>query len=704
MKQLIQTFRNGQRSLHELPVPVPDEHSVLIRSVQSLVSPGTERMLVEFADANLIKKVIQQPDRVAQVLNKLKSDGLRPTLNAVTKKLNEDSPLGYCNVGVVEEIGSAVSTIKVGDRVVSNGHHAELVCVPENLCARIPDGVDDDEAVFTVIGAIALQGIRLSEPTFGETVVVFGLGLVGLVATQLLVANGCRVIGIDNRAERVALGKKHGLVCISSGEQDPVAYVHGMTNLVGADSVIITANSSSDELVAQAAHMSRQRGRIVLVGVTGLNLSRADFYEKELTFQVSCSYGPGRHDESYESKGRDYPLGYVRWTERRNFEAVLEAIKRGVVTFKPLVTARVAFHNFEQVYADLGNPHQLASLLIYDNDGPVKIERSQLINKKLASGDQPSVAVVGAGNYVSVTLLPVLSRLDVDLDTIVSARGVSAAKLARQYGFCRAASAVDEIMDNEAVRIVIIATRHHLHSPMAIRSLESGKHVFVEKPLCLRPDELEDINAAHASSSGTLSVGFNRRHSVFAARMRDSIASSQCNLVITVNAGAMPKDSWVQDKEIGGGRLIGEVCHFLDLCSFLGASPIRRVCANTLGVGTSDTEDNICIMVSLANGSQATINYFSNGHRSLPKETIQAYYSGKVLTLDNWRSLRGYGTSVKLSKPQDKGHDKQFRLFLESVQAGSAFVPYEQIVNVTEATFACEQSIRERRWIEVPGG
>jgi threonine dehydrogenase-like Zn-dependent dehydrogenase len=473
---------------------------------------GTERMLVEFANSNLFDKAIKQPDKVRQVLGKLGSDGLLPTMETVLNKLNTTVSIGYCNMGVVESAGEEVISLKVGDRVVSNGPHAEFVSVSENLCAKVPATVSGEEAAFTVIGAIALQGIRLAAPTLGETVVVVGLGLVGLIAVQLLKANGCAVIGIDTDPSKVKLAEAFGVsgICIAE-DLDPVFFVMNKTNGVGADAVLITASTDSNEVISQAAKMSRQRGRIVLVGVIGLNLSRADFYDKELTFQVSCSYGPGRYDDEYELKSRDYPIGFVRWTEQRNFEAVLEVIGSGQLKLQPLITKVVPVTRYHEIYDNISDRSQIASILAYSSD-PKAIEiKSVAVNlRKISKISKPIVAIIGAGNYTTSTIIPTLKSLDVGIKTIVSAGGLSAMDAARKAGAEIASTDLGAVLNDKETDIVIIATRHNLHADMVIQCLNAGKHVFVEKPLCLTTDELSDIFSAYQrAQSSTLTVGFN---------------------------------------------------------------------------------------------------------------------------------------------------------------------------------------------------
>lgn len=703
MKQLIQDLKNGNTLLEEVPVPQIRPGTVLIKTTRSLVSLGTERMLVEFGKANLIDKARQQPERVTEVLNKIKTDGIQPTLEAVFNKLNQPLPLGYCNVGIVEEVGKGVLSLQVGDRVASNGNHAEFVCVPENLTAKIPDNVSDEEATFTVIGSIGLAGIRLLNPTMGETIVVIGLGLIGLVTAELLKANGCKVIGYDFDQKKVEIALAKGILAFNvSKGNDPVKFVKQATEEIGADGVIITASNKSDEIIHQAAEMSRKRGRIILVGVIGLNIRRADFYEKELTFQVSCSYGPGRYDDNYEQKGQDYPIEYVRWTEKRNFETVLSAISVGQLDVKPLITERIPLENYSQVYGDMRKQGSIASILVY----PVNLERPSIIvlNNQTFQGEKGVFGIIGAGNFTSSTIIPGMNKAGANLKCIASASGLTAKLLAKKGKISKATSDYQEILKDPEIDSVIITTRHNLHAKIILESLRAGKNVFVEKPLCLTNDELNlIIKAKLADTDSMLVVGYNRRFAPLAKKMKQLLGEGPKNIVATMNAGFIPANSWVNDLEIGGGRIIGEACHLFDLCTFLAGSKIKAVCMNSIGTNPRENTDNASIVLKYENGSNAVINYFSNGSKAYSKERIEAYSQGKTLVIDNWRVLKGYGTLgfSKMKTRLDKGHKEQFRQLKESVQTGKPIIQFDEIVNASRATFAAIQSLKEGRWIEI---
>lgn len=703
MKQIIQDLKDGKTILEEVPAPQVKSGSVLIKTTRTLVSLGTERMLVEFGKANFIEKARQQPDKVKMVLDKMKTDGIMPTLEAVFNKLGTPLPLGYCNVGKVIAVGKGVTDFKVGDRVASNGNHAEFVSVPQNLVAHIPENVSDEEAAFTVIGSIGLQGIRLANPTFGETVVVVGLGLIGLVTAELLKANGCNVIGFDFDAQKVAMAQAKGITAINPAEgTDQVKFVLEQTGGIGADAVIITASAKSDEIIAQSAQMSRKRGRVVLVGVIGLNISRADFYEKEISFQVSCSYGPGRYDENYEQKGQDYPIGFVRWTEKRNFEAILQAISKNQLDVSPLITERVKLQNYEEIYGDMKKAGSIASILEFPEDSTHSTQVR--IDSKSFGTSKGVFGIIGAGNYTSAMIIPKLTGINAQIKYIASAGGLSSATLAKKAGIALATSDYREIYKDSEVDTVVITTRHDLHAKMTIEGLEANKNVFVEKPLCLNSAELEDILKAHDASKGTLTVGYNRRFAPIAVKMKSLLGDGPMNVIATMNAGEIPPEVWVHDMTIGGGRIIGEACHYIDLCSFLTGSEIVAVCTNAMGTHPAENTDNASILLKYANGSTAVINYFANGSKAYSKERVEVFSQGRNLVMDNWRSLQGYGFKgfSKQKSKQEKGQASMFGMLKDRIEKGGApIIPMDSLVNTTKASFATIESLRTNGWVEI---
>ncbi|PHS07662.1 MAG: dehydrogenase [Kordia sp.] len=703
MKQILQSFKTGVTELAELPSPKVKRGQVLIQTTRSLVSLGTERMLVEFGRASLIQKARQQPDKVKMVLDKIKAEGLIPTLETVFNKLEQPLPLGYCNVGKVIAVGKDVTDFKVGDRVGSNGQHAEFVSIPQNLVAHIPDNLTDEEAAFMVVGSIGLQGIRLINPTMGENIVVVGLGLIGLLTAEMLVANGCNVIGYDLDDAKVEIAKRKGVNAFNPLKgNDPVKFVLDQTGNVGADGVLITASAETNDIISQAAQMSRKRGRIILIGVIGLNLSRAEFYEKELSFQVSCSYGPGRYDDDYEFKGIDYPLPFVRWTEKRNFETVLQLISSGKLNVEELISEVIPLNEHDKIYGDIGNSKSIASLIKYDEN--TKLESSIVVNKKVLHPNKGIIGLVGAGNFAKMTLLPALKGTGAQIKYIVSSGGVNGTALAKKHDIAQSTTDYDVVLDDQDVNLIIITTRHNLHAEMVIKALEKGKHVFVEKPLALNSEELKLIEEAYDKSKGTLMIGFNRRFSPHVQKIKSLVGNSTMNIIATMNAGAIPPEVWVHDMAVGGGRIIGEACHYLDLMVFLSGSKIKSVCMNALGENPAENTDNVSILVKMENGSTGVVNYFANGSKSYAKERLEVFSQEKTLIMDNFIKTTAYGVKgfSKLKTKLDKGHKGQFRQIVEQLKNGSVeLIPYEELINVTKASFGAVESLKEGKWIEI---
>ncbi len=714
MKQIIQNFKTGETSLEEIPVPRPGSGKILIRTTHSLVSLGTERSLVEFGKANLIQKARQQPDKVKQVLDKIKSDGLLPTVETVFKRLDEPLPLGYCNVGTVVETGEGVTGFAVGDLVASNGKHAEYVCVPKNLVAKVPGNVSSEEAAFTVIGSIGLQGIRLCNPTFGETIVVYGLGLLGLLATQILLANGCHVIGIDIDETKCDMARAWGVTTINPASgNDPVKTVLETTGGAGADGVVITASSKSQDIISNAAQMSRKRGRIVLVGVIGLNMNRAEFYEKELTFQVSCSYGPGRYDENYEQRGIDYPLPFVRWTEKRNFEAVLKAIGSGSLHVKELITEFIKINDYLKVYDNIGQSKSIATILTYPQEtGEVnKGAATVVLESRSFAGQKAVTGFIGAGNFTKMTMLPNLKGSGATFKYICSSGGLSGTTLAKKFGFSHSTTDYKEVLNDEEVDTVFITTRHNSHASFVREALQAGKNVFVEKPLAINEVQLNEIIVAYEKSAEnkprpTLTIGFNRRFSPHTQAIKRAIGSDPgvLNIVATMNAGFIPPQMWVHDMQVGGGRIIGEACHYMDLCAYLAGSEIQSVCMNSMGVDTKENTDNASILLKFKNGSNAVINYFANGSKSYSKERVEVFSQERVFILDNFRTTKAFGAKgfKNMKTRMNKGHKAQFHTYIQRIkEGGEPLINFNEAVNVTKASFAALQSLKEKKWIDI---
>lgn len=706
MKQILQNITSGETELAELPCPQKKSGQLLISTTKSLISAGTERMLIDFGSSGWLQKARSQPDKVKLVLDKVKTDGLIPTIEAVRSKLDQPLPLGYCNVGIVQDGGG--TEFAVGSRVISNGSHAEIVRVPKNLCASIPENVDDETAAFTVLSAIALQGVRIANPTIGETIVVTGLGLIGLITVQLLRANGCRVLGIDFDSSKCALARAFGAetVDLSKGE-DPLAKANFFSRGAGVDAVIITASSKSNDPVSNAAKMCRQRGRIVLVGVVGLKLSRSDFYEKEISFQVSCSYGPGRYDTEYEEKGHDYPFGFVRWTEQRNFEAVLDLMSTGALTMRPLISKRFEIDDALSAYKYLNDKSPLGIILNYSADV------NKLLDKKSVSTRTPEnysaedaiCGFVGGGNYASRVLIPSFKAGGAKLDTIVTSGGLTALHQGKKNNFVNASTDLSQLLDDRTIKTVVIATQHNLHAAQVVRALNSGKNVFVEKPLALTHAELEEIKSAYEEQKGkcTLMVGYNRRFAPHVLKMKNLLenVSEPKVLIMTINAGAIPDDHWTQDPKIGGGRIIGEACHFIDLMRFLVGSEICGYSAKCIGKGKGIRicEDKASITLTFKDGSLGTINYLANGGKAFSKERIEIFAENGVLQLDNFRRLVGYGwNGFKKNKliKQNKGQSNCIKTFIDTIKSGAPSpIPFDEIVEVANVSICLAEMLRK---------
>jgi predicted dehydrogenase/threonine dehydrogenase-like Zn-dependent dehydrogenase len=713
MKQILQNMGSGETSLVTAPAPQAKSGNLLIHTTTSLISAGTERMLVEFGQANFLQKARKQPDKVKMVLDKVKTDGLATTIDAVKSKLDQPLPLGYCNVGVVAEVGAGLTDLIKGERVISNGPHADVVRVPKNLCAKIPDNVTDEEASFTVLGSIGLQGIRLAEPTLGECFVVTGVGLIGLMTVQLLIANGCRVLAIDYDQSKLDLAQQFGAETCNPGKgEDPVSMGMAFSRGNGVDGVIITASTPSNDPVCQAAKMSRKRGRIILVGVVGLELSRADFYEKELSFQVSCSYGPGRYESSYEDKGNDYPIGFVRWSEQRNFEAILDMLASGKLDVKSLISHRYSFNDALEGYATLTNDKSALGIILQYPD--VVVEELTSNELELAPYVSPGasdavVGFVGAGNYASRVLIPAFKDAGAILHTLSTSGGINSVVHGAKNEFHKASTDTDAMLKNSDINTIAVVTQHNSHAHFVTQALNEGKNVFVEKPIAINLEQLDKVKQAYnqqleAGKNARVMVGFNRRFSPQIQKIKAllSSVSEPKSFIMTMNAGEIPAEHWTQDIETGGGRIIGEACHFIDLMRFLADSEIVTVQARRMGDTNSVaiTEDKAAIILSFADGSFGTIHYFANGAASFPKERVEVFTAGKVLQLDNFRKLKGFGwkgfSKMNLWQ-QDKGQKACAKAFLDSISQGKpAPISAEEIFEVAKVTLQVAQQLREQ--------
>ncbi|WP_412971518.1 bi-domain-containing oxidoreductase [Glaciecola sp. MF2-115] len=710
MKQILQDMAKGSSTIVEAPAPHVTKNHVVINTRTTLISAGTERMLVDFGRASLIDKARAQPDKVKMVLEKVQTDGLMTTVDAVKSKLAQPLPLGYCNVGVVQSTGRGCEKFKVGERVVSNGPHADIVRVAKNLIAKIPDNVSDEEASFTVVASIGLQGLRLANPTIGESFVVTGVGLIGLLTVQMLIAQGCRVLAIDFDQSKLELAKQFGAqICNPGNAEDPVAAGIAFSRGNGVDGVIITASTKSNDPVTQAARMSRKRGRIILVGVIGLELNRADFYEKELSFQVSCSYGPGRYDPNYEEKGNDYPFAFVRWTEQRNFEAILDMMAAGQINVSSLISHRFAFEKAADAYDLLtSDKSALGILLKYDSELEPRLKRTINLNENIKyHPNEPIVGFIGAGNYASRMLIPAFRAAGAQLHSISTSGGINGVIHGEKAGFGSATTDTKEMIENSTINTIAIVTRHNSHAYFVEQALNAGKNVFVEKPLAITHKELDDVKVAYVKASKSenppkLMVGFNRRFSPQVQKMKallDPIKEPK-SFIMTMNAGNIPQDHWTQDHNVGGGRIIGEACHFVDLMRYLAGSEIVSVQARRMGdtVATQITEDKAAVILGFADGSFGTIHYLANGAPSFPKERVEVFVAGGTLQLDNFLKLKAYNwkgfKKLNLWK-QDKGQGACAAAFIESIKSGElAPIPANELFEVTDVTIRIAEQLR----------
>ncbi|HYV00064.1 MAG TPA: bi-domain-containing oxidoreductase, partial [Pyrinomonadaceae bacterium] len=654
MKQLLQNLRTGEATVSEVPVPLVQPGRVLVRTAASLISAGTERALTELGQKSLLGKARERPELIGKVWEKVKTEGVAQALEGVRDKLDQSHAVGYSAAGIVIECASDVTDFGPGDRVACAGtdyaSHAEIISVPRNLCVRLPEGLNFAEAAFGTVGAIALQGVRLAEPTLGESVVVIGLGLVGQLTVQLLKANGCRVFGIDIDETRVRMALGSGVEAGSAPDEakDKVmAWSRGR----GADACIIAAATTSDEPVELAGEISRLKGRVVAVGLVGMNVPRNVYYQRELTLKVSLSYGPGRHDPDYEERGHDYPVAYVRWTEGRNIEAFLDLLAAGRIEVKPLITHRFLIDDAAKAYqliSGKANENYLAVILEYETEGEVdrRIENNSTTKKAAKSAGRVGIGLIGAGGYAQKILLPNFRTAGAEFCSIASASGVSARDVGTKYGFKHFLSDARSVIEDEEANLIVIATRHGSHAELATLALKRGKHVFVEKPLALNDVELNTVLAAASGSEGQLLVGFNRRFSPLAARAREFFANRQAplSIVYRVNAGRIPREHWTQDPNEGGGRIIGEICHFIDLMQFITGATPKNVFAEPVagGLGNIVREDSVFITLQFEEGSNGVIAYLAEGDSSLPKEHIEIFGEGKTFVIDDFRSAKLY--------------------------------------------------------------
>ena len=727
MKQLIQSYRSGTIGLFDVPAPRCDDHGILMANRASLVSAGTEKMLLDLARKSLVGKAVARPDLVRQVFDKMKKEGLMVTLNKVFTKLETPIPLGYSAAGEVIDAGKEVKGVSIGDRVACGGaryaNHAEINYIPKNLFVKIPEKIEDSEACFVAVGAIALQGVRQACVGLGETVAVLGLGLIGQLTVQLLKANGCHVLASDIDDERVALARQLGADHGCQADE-LISAASTFANGHGVDAVMVTASTSSSQPLVDAGEICRAKGRVIVVGMVRMHIPRNLYYKKEIDIRLSMAYGPGRYDPAYEEKGIDYPYHYVRWTAQRNFSAFLNLISEGKVTPKALITHQFNFTDALKAYDLLEGKtkERYMGLVLNYGSGDQRPSKRIVLDETKPAIDMISVGMIGAGNFTKSTLLPVLKRKDgVDLVGLCTATGISAHSTGTKNGFKFISTDASEILNHSEINTVIITTHHDTHAPYTIKALKKGKDVFVEKPLCLNEEQLDEIrktvigkdtaspqkgekdqsqsNEIKSSLSNHLMVGFNRRFSPMILEMKKYVGDRPMSIHYRINAGVIPMDSWIQDPYVGGGRIVGEICHFIDTCSFLtGSLPVEvfASCVRKADQSVPD-EDNLTVLLKFDNGSSSTIQYAAYGDRRLSKEYIEVFAPAIAIQMNDFRWMilykNGKRKKMKRSK-QDKGFSAEIDAFLSGIRRGVPPIPFESIHRVTLATFKIQESLR----------
>lgn len=721
MKQVVQNLKNGELKVIEVPSPHLRPGGILVRNVNSVISLGTERLMMDFAQKSLLGKARARPDLARKVIELAKSGGLDEAYRQVTGRLDKFTPLGYSSAGVVLEIGEGVDEFKVGDRVsCARGDfasHAEIIFVPKNLCVKIPDNVDFDSAAFATLGAIALHAIRLCELSLGENLAVIGLGLLGQIAVQLAKASGYRVFGMDTNGEKVSLAQRLGADDGAVAGKEAIDRARSFSKGYGFDAVLILASTTTNQPLEIAADICREKGKIVAPGMVRLNVPRETFYRKELNLIVSRAWGPGFDDATYELKGIDYPYAYVRWTERKNMAQFLELVADGKVQLKPLITHRFKIDDAETAYRAIMEDKSgkyIGVLLCYDTEGQkVDLTAKIQLRKELKKAkEQINVGLIGAGTFATTTMLPLIKKLPfVNLRGVATATGPSGKHAGDKYGFEYCTTDYSQILEDPEIDCVLIATRHNLHAKLVIEALNHGKDVFVEKPLALSPSELKEVITTYKQHSGRLMVGFNRRFSPFSLKAKEYLVKMNEPLVINyrVNAGLVPKESWVHDPSEGGGRILGEVCHFIDLAQFFTDSLPAKVYAEALrDTGIYTPDENVAITVTFKNGSLASIIYTANGDKSFPRERVEIFGGGSVCVIDNFRSLviTRSGKKKRIWKlNRDVGYRNEFAAFFSAIQKGEgASVEFEEYNYTTLTTFAIEESLSKGTPVEIDPG
>lgn len=704
MKQLIQNFKTGALYVDEVPLPALSSAMVLVENRFSLISAGTERGTVSVAKASLLGKAKQRPDLVKQVMMNIKKEGLRATIDKVTTKLDSLKALGYSTAGVVSASMDTNTHFKAGDRVACAGQdyasHAEMVSVPQNLVVKIPDNVSFEEASFTTLGAIALQGVRQADPTLGENVCVIGLGLLGQLACQLLKANGCNVFGVDVSQGMVDFTNTHNVAkAMNRNDDSIISALDAFTNGYGFDKVIITAAAPTNDPILLSTEILKRKGVIVLVGAVPMEIPREpDFYKKELEFKISTSYGPGRYDVSYEEEGHDYPYGYVRWTEQRNMQAFLQLISNGSLDLKPLITHVFDIDDAQSAYdIVLGKiKEKFIGILLKYPENEKKAKTLVSVNSGNAIKDI-NIGFIGAGSFAQSYLLPTAKELG-SLDTVVTNTGINSKNVATKFGFGKSSTNSSDVMDNDKINTVFIATQHNTHARFTLEAIKAKKHIFVEKPLAMNEEELSEIVSAYEGSDKLLMVGFNRRFAPVSVKLKEEFANVGEPLVMNfrVNAGFIPKEHWTQT-EAGGGRIVGEICHFIDLMQYFSDSLPVKIYADCIDTSSAKlkNDDNLVVNIKFANGSVGTLTYIANGDKAMPKERFEISAGGKIGVIDDFKGGEIYkNNSVAKIKLAGKGHKQEIESFLDAIKSAKASpISFESICYTTLATFKIVDSL-----------
>ncbi|MFX0202005.1 MAG: bi-domain-containing oxidoreductase, partial [Candidatus Hodarchaeota archaeon] len=710
MLQIVQNYKTGKVSLKNIPDPKVKPGCLLVRNAYSVVSIGTERMKVDIGKKSLVGKARERPEQVKQLIEHAKKTGLLDTYKKAINRIDRLTPLGYSSAGIVEEVGEGVTGFKAGDRVACGGSgHAEYIIVPKNLCALVPESVSLEAAAFTTLGAIALHSVRQSEATVGDNIAVIGLGLVGQIVVQVLNVAGCGIVGIDIDDMKLKVAKEGGVdLVVNRDDKGLIRRIFDFSNGFGVDAVIVTASTQTNDPIELAPKILRDRGKVIMVGISKMDIPWKSYYEKEIDIQLSRSYGPGRYDPVYEEKGMDYPVGYVRWTQRRNMIAFLELLSKDRIDLKKITTHRFDFREAEKLYENLYKNklnNFLGGLFQYQENEPApKIEIAKKREKWRDETHRITIGMIGAGNFTRNTILPIIKKMNfLNLRGIATETGISARDIQEKIGFDYSSANAKEIIEDVKIDTVIIATRHDTHSKLVAEALRKNKNVFVEKPLAVSSIQLQEVTKCHSSSKGILMVGFNRRFSSLVQEIKNAFANKRSPIAVNyrINAGIIPAEHWYQDLEKGGGRIIGEGCHFVDLIQFItGEKPIR-VYAESLSTGNKllANDDTVNLTIKLSGGSIATINYIACGDASYPKERIEVLGENSVAVLDDFKILElvkdGRKKNIKC-RSQDKGHEAEFRTFFNAILGNAAApISFEEIRLATLVTFAAVKSYKK---------